>query len=237
MGNFCSDYNRLESRTEIEYKIHRKLKNHADSFDRRQLKKIFFQMENMICKIYPNSGSYGTGFFCKIPFPDYNSYQNSLKVLITNHHILNQKDISPGKNIKISINDEETFLSIDIDKDRLAYAFEKPVDATIIEIKPNDGINGDSFIELDDEVFDENKIQNYIQKTIYLLHYPKGNKVEYSPGKIKNIAIDNYNIEHYCSSEEGSSGGPLINLANFKVIGVHKGAQIEKNSYNIWNFS
>ena len=31
-------------------------------------------------------------------------------------------------------------------------------------------------------------------------------------------------IEHLCSTEPGSSGSPILNLSNFKVIGVHKGA-------------
>ena len=51
-------------------------------------KKIIEQMENCICKIYPNNGVKGTGFFCKIPFNN-----NLLPVLITNNHILNENDI------------------------------------------------------------------------------------------------------------------------------------------------
>ena len=50
-------------------------------------KKIKEQMEKNICKI--NIGkSQGTGFFCKIPFPDLN---NMLPVLITNNHIINNE--------------------------------------------------------------------------------------------------------------------------------------------------
>ena len=60
-------------------------------------KKIVSQMENCICKIYQN-GKKGTGFFCKIPFPDKN---NLLNVMITNNHILNQNDIENNKIIKI----------------------------------------------------------------------------------------------------------------------------------------
>ena len=48
--------------------------------------KIKEQMEKNICKI--NIGqSLGTGFFCKIPFPDLN---NMLPVFITNNHIMNK---------------------------------------------------------------------------------------------------------------------------------------------------
>ena len=62
-------------------------------------KKILSQMENCICKIYQN-GKKGTGFFCKIPFPDKN---NLLNVLITNNHILSQKDIEDNKIIKLTM--------------------------------------------------------------------------------------------------------------------------------------
>ena len=41
---------------------------------------ILSQMENCICKIFQNEKK-GTGFFCKIPFPD---KYNLLNVLITN---------------------------------------------------------------------------------------------------------------------------------------------------------
>ena len=218
-----------------EYKIEKKLKDHGKSVNKNQLKIIVLQMEKSICKIYCNDGSYGTGFFCRILFPDYNCYKNPLNVLITNNHILKQEDINPGKKIEISINDESTFLNIYIDGKRLAYTFEKPDDVTFIEIKSDDKIPSDSYIELDDNIFDQNKMESYFQNTVYLLHYPNGNNVEYSTGKIKSIAIDNYEIEHFCESQEGSSGGPIINLANFKVIGVHKGSKDNKN-FNVGTF-
>ena len=61
-------------------------------------KEILNQMEKNICKIKIGENQ-GTGFFCKIPFPDKN---NMLKVLITNNHIING-DILYKKDEKISI--------------------------------------------------------------------------------------------------------------------------------------
>ena len=49
-------------------------------------KKIIKQMERNICKITVGENQ-GTGFFCKIPFPDLN---NMLSVFITNNHIINK---------------------------------------------------------------------------------------------------------------------------------------------------
>ena len=65
---------------------------------------------------------------------------------------------------------------------------------------------------------------------IYLLHYPKGNKMQYSIGLIKNI--DDYTIRHLCDSSGGSSGAPIINSMNFQVIGIHKGGA-ERGNYNL----
>ena len=95
------------------------------------MKKILFQMENCICKIYLINGKKGTGFFCKIPFNN-----NLLTVLITNNHILNEDDIKVNSIIKLSINNEVK--KIEIDNLRKKYTNpDETIDITIIEIKPN----------------------------------------------------------------------------------------------------
>ena len=70
------------------------------------LKTIIEQIEKSICKIKCNNEGNGTGFFCLIPFPD---KFNLLPVLITNNHVIEKKDISNGKIIKFSINNEKQF--------------------------------------------------------------------------------------------------------------------------------
>jgi len=67
-------------------------------------KSILFQMENCICKIVKGNGQKGTGFFCKIPFPD---EYNLLNVLITNNHVLNENDIKNNKIITFKIYKEK----------------------------------------------------------------------------------------------------------------------------------
>ena len=64
-------------------------------------KKIMEQMSKNICKIKIGEEQ-GTGFFCKIPFPDIN---NMLSVFITNNNIINDK-ILYENNFKININIE-----------------------------------------------------------------------------------------------------------------------------------
>ena len=92
-------------------------------------KKILFQMENCICKIYLKNGEIGTGFFCKIPFNN-----NLLPVLITNNHVLNKDDIDNNKIIKLMINNEVKEIEIDNIRKRYTNSDEK-IDITIIEIK------------------------------------------------------------------------------------------------------
>ena len=167
-------------------------------------KQILYQMKNCICKIYSNNDQMGTGFFCKIPF--YNN--KSLPVLITNNHILNEEDIKDNNTIKLCIYNE--IKKIEIDNERKKYT-NKILDITIIEIRPNkDGIN--NYLEIDEKDINE-------RKSIYILQYPK-EELAVSYGLIKDIN-DNVNINHFCCTEKGSSGAPILSLGNSKVIGVH----------------
>ena len=68
-------------------------------------------------------------------------------------------------------------------------------------------------------------------------HHPNIN-VEFSTGIIHNIIEynDNYStILHFCETQFGSSGSPIINLDNYKVLGIHKGT-LKNRNYNIGTF-
>ena len=174
---------------------------------------ILYQLKNCICKIENENGK-GTGFFCNIPYNN-----NKLKVLITNNHIINEEILSNNKIIKVSINDDKEKKTIEL-KNRKVYS-NKIYDTTIIEINPKlDKIS--NFLELDENIFEEN-IELY-NRSIYILQYPKSlneQKAAVSYGIINNIQ-EKYNIIHYCSTDNGSSGSPIMNLSNNKVIGIHK---------------
>lgn len=75
-------------------------------------------------------------------------------------------------------------------------------------------------MELDENIFNEASESFYDSKSIYILQYPNGNNSSVSFGFINNIK--DCNIYHLCSTETGSSGSPIINLFNNKVIGIHK---------------
>ena len=55
-----------------------------------------------------------------------------------------------------------------------------------------------------------------------------------SYGMINDI-IDSKEINHYCRTEEGSSGSPILSLKTFKVIGIHYGgSQTLKINYGTY---
>jgi len=177
-------------------------------------KKILNQMENNICKIHKNDGIKGSGFFSKI------KYNNIIiPVLITNNHVINDKYLKESNEIDLTLNDDNESKTIKLKEKRILYT-NKEYDTTIIEIKPEkDKIN--SFIELDERVYKEDFSNNIFKsQSIYIIHYPFSEKVAVSYGIIKNI--NEYNIEHYCCTESGSSGSPIMNLLNHKIIGIHK---------------
>ena len=193
-------------------------------------KTILYQMENCICKIYKENGEIGTGFFCEIPFNN-----NLLKVLITNNHVLNENEIEDNKIIKISIMNkekEEKVKKIEIDNKRKKYT-NKELDVTIIEIKENkDGIN--KYMEIDKEDIKKDKEiieKDYKRKSVYILHYPKG-ELSVSYGIINDIIEDR--INHFCNTEEGSSGSPILSLKNNKIIGIHYGSSSKKINFGIY---
>ena len=173
-------------------------------------------MRYSICKIENKNGD-GTGFFCQ---------KSDKKLLITNNHVINEEIIKDNKIIKVKLNDNKIKKDIKIED----YYTSIEYDTTIIEINPvNDNIH--NYLELDDQIFDD--FINIFNKSVYILQYPKsldGQKAAVSYGIIKNID-DDYNIIHYCSTDHGSSGSPIIRLSNKKIIGIHKEGISNKN-YN-----
>ena len=78
-------------------------------------------------------------------------------------------------------------------------------------------------MNIDEDINKDKDILNLIfrKKSVYILHYPKGNNIHVSYGLLN--WIDGNELNHLCSTEEGSSGSPILSLDNFKVIGIHYG--------------
>jgi len=182
---------------------------------------ILKQMKECICKIKHKKGK-GTGFFCKY---------NNIKLMITNNHIIDEEILNESNNIIVSINDDKNEkININLN-DKKIYTSIK-YDITIIEIK-EEKIN--NYIELDKDIFDD--YINIYNENIYIIQYPELNyeqKACVSYGMLKEIQNE-FNIIHLCSTKSGSSGSPILNMINNKVIGVHK--ETSKNfNYNKGTF-
>ena len=183
-------------------------------------KKIITQMEKYICKIKVGNEQ-ATGFFCKIPFPN---KDNMLPVLMTNNHAINENILNTkGAKISVDIYEELNTKYLNLN-DRIKYTNET-YDTTIIEIKEADEIK--NYLELDDNITDDiinnqNRNDKYKDETVYIIQYPDG-KLSVSYGVLCSIYEDKkYNFIHKCSTKHGSSGSPILNLTNNKIIGIHK---------------
>ena len=172
--------------------------------------KILNQLINCICKI-KIKGDLGTGFFCQIPYKN-----ETIKVFMTNYHVINENDIKENKKINLLLNDEEEHIIIDLEIERKIYS-NKDYDITIIELRDEDKIK--DYLEFDDNLFQDNSEKIYNNKSIYILHYPKEKNVYVSYGLLNNI--DNYNIMHNCCINNYSFGSPILNLQDNKLIGIH----------------
>ena len=167
-----------------------------------------------ICKI--SRGIMGTGFFSKI---DYEG--ETIPVLITNYHVIDDDFINKNKKLTFYINGD--LHEIDINKDNVIYSStNNKYDIMIIKLKECEGY---SFLEIDNNIFEDGSLENYENQGIYILHYP-GNeeKAQISFGEgIKKIREDNDDIMHKCHTDSGSSGSPILCAATNKVIGIHRG--------------
>ena len=75
---------------------------------------------------------------------------------------------------------------------------------------------------------EEDKIQMYKNQKIYILYNSNKLNSFYSISSIKRINHKNMKIKCSSDLEEHSSGAPIINLKNFKVIGIHIGRHKNK---------
>ena len=195
-------------------------------FSSTELEYFFKQTDNSLCRIKSNTIGFGTGFLCNITYPN---MVNFLPVLITNSNILGFDDISIGKNIIFFLSTEKH--KIKIDETRKTYINEN-YNITIIEIKDNDRLNTYTFIKIDEDIYNYNSDMIYNRLSVYLLYYEKNKNPKHSSGEIKSINITNNTFEHSCFCELESLGAPILNLSNYKVIGMHKGIKDGNSNEN-----
>ena len=170
-------------------------------------------MSNSICKI-KNNELIGNGFFCRIPYKNY----TKINALITSYNIINENYFTKNNEIILLLSDYNEIKIIKNDVNRTIF-FSKENYITIIEVKDYDYIPIYKYLELDDDnLFGNNLKTIYENKSIYILHFLNNGKASVSFGLVNKL--DNSIIKHTCYSELNSSGAPILNLVNNKVIGI-----------------
>jgi hypothetical protein len=190
-------------------------------------------MENYICKIIIDKDTKGTGFLCKIPLHGDNKLA---PVLITNNNVINDNILARKKDINIesfctsSIKSKKLNLS-----NRTAYN-NKKLGISIIEIVNKDGFKNINMFELDEDML-SGKTDKFIDKSIYMIHSNQ-ETLYVSYGLVNDIGKNqSYNFMHTCKAFNGSSGSPLLNLENNKIIGIHSSTNANINKGFFLNFS
>ena len=139
-----------------------------------------------------DNGIKGTGFFCKIPYPD---KEHLLSVLVTNNHIIDEAHLRKNNKIIFSINNDKIKKQLIIG-DRIVYT-SKLYDITIIQIhEDKDDIN--DFLELDFDINEEYLENMLVKKSVYILHYPNNEKISVSYGIINGINLQkSWEVFHF----------------------------------------
>ena len=159
-----------------------KIVGSTDPVSIESTKRILNKLMNCICKI-KIKGKFGTGFFCNIP-----DKNETIKVIMTNYHVLNENDLKENQKLNLLLNDEKEIIKINLQIKREIY-FNKDYDITLIELKDEDKIK--NYFELDGNLFKDDSEIIYLDKSIYALQYPNGKNACVSYRLLLNI--DKYN--------------------------------------------
>ena len=207
---------------EDTYEIKQASRGGTPYFTKKILEEIF-GLENAMCKIkfqQKENGrietGFGSGCFIQLDKEDI----PLKKFLLTNNHVLDEASIKGDKELDILYKGK--IKKINLSK-RKRYT-DKELDYTCIEIFDEDNI--EEFFYIDQRVF-ENDLNIFLEEDIFVLFYPKGNDLSFSPGKIK--VVKNSKIYYDCSIEGGSHGYPIVSRYNLSIIGLNYGAKHEYN--------
>ena len=196
--------------TESNPKIDRKTLSNYQNIEEKIIKSIFL-IENKMKKRFP-------GISCKLPFA---FIDKTYFILIINNIYLDKEDISFGNEIKILLKDNLNFILLKIDNSRIIYRENKKDGITIIEIKESDGLDVDSFLEIDSKIIHSESKNIYINNNAFLINIQYGKKPELFQIIIKNIKSEKYEIQNFNSKEVIPIGSPIITSYNAKLIGIY----------------
>ena len=174
-------------------------------------------LKRSVCNIVTENR--GSGFFIEFLIPP---KQKQMKGLMTNNHVIDENFIKNNESLIICFenNDQNKIDEIKIKSDKLIFT-SKLIDITFIQLS-DDEIKRIKPFFLEPDYNEYKCYENEIQ----IIQYPENLSHEQQLAKAygKIIEIDGYNCYHLVSTYHGSSGSPLLNNKNLKVIGVHKGS-------------
>ena len=212
-----------------------KVKN-GENLDTIRNKLLIEKAENSICEIILRNEiepGYGSGFFCKIKYPD---EFDEIIFLFTNHHVIKYELLYNKDNyiiIKIKNEEKKIFLNYY----RKIWADEN-LDFAAIEIIEQDNIiQLINTFEIDQKCFNINFDQKeYNKKGIVIASIGLNKKIELSQGALYYRNTNNLKqyFFHDCNTAPGFSGSPIILINNLKIIGIHKGNNNSKANIGIY---
>ena len=212
------------------------IKGHGTPVTKKELNELF-EKDKAMCKIsyetLDKRQGKASGFFCELEnFPIQYG-------LFTNNHVLNEINLEIGNNIYIEYLEKSSSIfgssynrkerKLKITKERRVFT-NKELDYTCIELLEPDGIY--DYFQIDPNLFKYGD-KFFVNDDIFILQYPKVNDLLFSFSYGKILSLKDNKIIHNTSTDNGSSGTPIIrrNKENY-IIGLHKGwIKENKNEY------
>ena len=203
------------------------INGHGNPITKQEIKNLF-KMEKSMCKIsfkkIENNElkeGKGSGFFCEI-----SDFPIKYALFISNH-ILNESSIDIGNTNFEYSSEKPLYKEIKITEKRKVITNEE-LDYTCIELFEMDDIK--DYFKIEPFLL-KYSVEVFKNNDIFILQFPKGNDISFSDGKILDFK-DN-KIFHNASTENGSSGSPIIRRCKDNyIIGLHKGVN-KNNKYNL----
>ena len=170
-----------------------------------------------ICKI-ETPFKEASGFLIKLSKGEENFF-----CLMTNEHVITRELIEQQQEITFYYDGKSECNTISLNRNKrfIKHFREEGIDATIVEILPEDNISKDYFLLPNmDYMFNYN---NYLNRAITIVQYTNGNLC-YANGKI--VGINGNEFTHLAETKLGSSGSPIFLKNTITVIGIHKSGDI-----------
>ena len=173
------------------------------------------------------NGGKASGFFLK-----FQRNNKPFHCLLTNQHAITSVMVNNKETITIKYDNENKELKLKLNPTKRIIVCFKDVyelDVTLVEIIKDDKIKEDFY--LSPKVNYNYSFKDFCGKDIQIVQYPGGNDLSYSEGKITRLYNNNENIfYHNSSTQQGSSGGPIVLKGEYTVLAIHKGTNLEENA-------